>query len=371
MMAVLALAMFSPAYADKETSIGGTIFADWYYDMSDSLDQSISPNNLDAYNTFGISRAYLTGKGKLSDKTWGKITLDVNPANAYMRLKYAYIQWKFYTQPQFDLSMKFGLQGTPWIDEMNAVWGRRYLEKTPTDQLEMETSSDFGLGFVSNLGEKGKWGTANLAIFNGTSYSAPGDNNNAKDINLAVFLNPLNSNADFAKTEIGFQYYTGTLNAYDDTSMVQDDYKKTLISAMANFQYRKLAALGVEYDAYTSPQYLDGGGIWADTSDNKATAMAIFGTLWFADLAKGNKMLETTDLFFRYSTFDPDGDDHDLGGGVLNEMKYTEMIIGVECVPVKGFSTSLNYRSTKITDLPTPADDISASYLYLNMGLSF
>ena len=189
---------FSIASADKEVKVGGQIFAQWYYDMSDTLENSRSGeiygvDEFDSYSTFGINRAYIYTKAKLSEKTWGKVTVDVNPAIDYIRLKYAFINWKFFSQENFDLSTRLGLQGTPWIDEMNATWGRRYLEMTPTDQLGMETSADFGLSFASNFGEEGKWGYARLAFFNGTSYTAPTENNPTKDINLAMFSFPLNA----------------------------------------------------------------------------------------------------------------------------------------------------------------------------------
>ena len=344
--------------------------------MSDTLAYSRSGADFDNYSAFSIQRAYINAKAKLSDKISGRVTVDVDPANDYIWLKYAYVNRKLFSQENFDLSARLGLQGTPWIDEMNATWGRRYLEMTPTDQLEMETSADFGLSFGSNFGEDGKWGYARLAFFNGTSYTAPAENNPTKDINLAVFLTPLNANPDFAKSKIGFQAYSGTLNSYGDSAQVKDDYKKTMISIMGNLQYRELFAIGLEYDSYKSPQILDAFdrlpfGIWPDTSDNKVTAIAIFGTLWFADLAKNTPLLQNTNLFFRYMMVDPDADDHDLGGGNNFETSINEFIFGVECEPVKGVATALNYRAEKIKDIPGRDDDISNSYLYLNMLLAF
>ena len=375
-VALMVLFAFSVASAEKEVKVGGQIFAQWYYDMSDTLDFSRSNVDFENYSAFSIERAYLYAKAKLSEKTSGKVTVDVNPDNAYIRLKYAYINWKLFSQENFDLSTRLGLQGTPWIDEMNVVWGRRYLEKTPTDQLGMETSADFGLSFGSNFGEEGKWGYAKLAFFNGTSFDDPGEDNPTKDINLAVFLAPLNANPDFAESKIGFQVYSGTLNSYNDSLDVKDDYKKSMISIMGNLQYRKLFAIGVEYDSYKSPQILDivdmGFGTWPDMSDNKVAAIALFGTLWFADLAENTPLLQTTNLFFRYMMIDPDADDHEIipPGGINFETSANEFIFGIECEPVKGVAAALDYRAEKIKDIPL-MDDISNSYLYLNMLLAF
>jgi hypothetical protein len=375
---LMVLFAFSIASADKEVKVGGQIFAQWYYDMSDTLDYSRSDVDFEDYSAFSVQRAYIYAKAKLSEKTWGKVTVDVNPDIGYIRLKYAFVNWKLLSQENINLSTRLGLQGTPWIAEMDAVWGRRYLEMTPTEQLGMETSADFGLSFGSKFGEEGKWGHARLAIFNGSSYEDPGDDNPTKDINLAVFLTPLNANPDFAKSKIGFQVYSGTLNSYVDSAQVKDDYKKTIISIMGNLQYRELFALGLEYDSYKSPQILDVtdrgfGGAWPDLSDNKVTAIALFGTLWFADLAENTPLLQTTNLFFRYMMVDPDADDHEIipPGGINFETSANEFIFGVECEPVKGVAASLNYRAEKIKDIPLMTDDISNSYLYLNMLLAF
>ncbi len=373
---LMVLFAFSIAIADKEVKVGGQIFAQWYYDMSDTLDYSRSDVDFDNYSAFSIQRAYLYAKAKLSEKTWGKVTVDVDPGNDDIRLKYAYINWKLFSKESFDLSTRLGLQGTPWIDEMNVVWGRRYLEKTPTDQLGMETSADFGLSFASNLGEEGKWGYAKLAFFNGTSFEDPSEDNPTKDINLAIFLTPLNANPDFAGSKIGFQVYSGTLNSYNDSVDVKDDYKKSMISIMGNLHYRELFAIGLEYDSYTSPQILDvvdmGFGTWPNMSDNKVTAIALFGTLWLADLAENTPLLRTTNLFFRYMMVDPDADDHEIvpPGGINFETSANEFIFGAECKPIKGVAAALNYRAEKIKDIPG-RDDISNSYLYLNMLLAF
>ncbi len=372
-IAAMLLLAFSVASADKETGFGGKIYAHWYYDLSDSLQYSMSNTDFDSYSAFGVSRSYITGWAKLTDKSSGKVTIDMNPANNNIRLKYAYLKWNLFSGARIGVWSKFGLHETPWIKGMNKTWGRRYLAKTPSDVLGMETSSDNGISVIGKLGEKGKWGWASLSIFNGASYSSPWDNNPNKDINLAAFIAPLNGNADFAKSTVGFQYYSGTLNSYntsDTTAQVEDDYRKSLISAMANFQYKKLFALGVEYDSYNSSVELGtANNMWLDSLgnvvENKATAIALFGTLWFEELMKDNEKLKSLNVFFRYAMFDPDGDDLD------SEMNTTEMIFGVECAPYKGLKTSLNYRSDTVKDLGVGVDDISNAYLFLNAQFAF
>ena len=74
----LALGMFSMASAEKKVSFSGKVFAHWFMDLSDEDQQTLESDGFDSYNTFGVSRTYLTGKAKLSDKAYGKITFDVN-----------------------------------------------------------------------------------------------------------------------------------------------------------------------------------------------------------------------------------------------------------------------------------------------------
>ena len=93
--------------------------------------------------------------------------------------------------------------------------------------------------------------------------------------------------------------------------------------------------------------------------------MAIFRTLWFEELAQNSKMMKTLDVFFRYLTNDPDAED------LFTEMKESELIVGVECVPVKGFAASLNYRTNAQKDLGAGVDDITNSYLFLNTLFEF
>jgi len=379
LVVILGLLMFSVASADKEVTLGGEVFSHWYMDISDTLDAfgNRSDVQFDSYNSFEITRAYLTGKAKLSDKTYGRVTVDIDPGDNNILLKYGYVGWKFYENEQIKMGAKMGLVETPYIYNMDKAWGRRYISMTPLELTGMQSSADFGLSFWCKFGEDAKWGKANLSLFNGPGYMNPDENNPTKDIDLTVFLTPLNANPDLAESKVGFQFNTGKVNAYNDSSDVEDDYKKTIISFMADFRFAKLFNLGVEYNSYTSPFILDVLGVGlnnfaGDRSDIKINSISIMGGLWFGELMPDSKALSTLDLFFRYIMLDPDADDHtNIGYGAAYEVKANEMLIGVECAPIDGFKTSVNYQTDKITDLGPGVDDITNSYIYLNMGLMF
>jgi len=379
LVVILGLLMFSVASADKEVTLGGEVFSHWYMDISDTLDAfgNRSDVQFDSYNSFEITRAYLTGKAKLSDKTYGRVTVDIDPGDNNILLKYGYVGWKFYENEQIKMGAKMGLVETPYIYNMDKAWGRRYISMTPLELTGMQSSADFGLSFWCKFGEDAKWGKANLSLFNGPGYMNPDENNPTKDIDLTVFLTPLNANPDLAESKVGFQFNTGKVNEYDDSLQTADDYKKTIISFMADFRFAKLFNLGVEYNSYKSPYILDvlnmiPSNSATDDSDIKINSISIMGGLWFGELMPDSKALSTLDLFFRYIMLDPDADDHtNIGYGAAYEVKANEMLIGVECAPIDGFKTSVNYQTDKITDLGPGVDDITNSYIYLNMGLMF
>jgi hypothetical protein len=376
---LIALLIFSPASADKEVKFGGEVFSHWYMDLSDTLDAfgNRSDVDFDSYNEFGISRTYLTGKAKLSEKTFGRITVDVNPSDDMIHLKYGYIGWKCVQSEPYSFGGKLGLVENPYINNMDWIWGRRYISMTPSEITEMQPAADFGISMWGKLGEKGKWGRGYLSLFNGTSYMSPDENNPSKDIDFTLFLTPLSAQPDFEKSTIGFQFVTGKVNAYDDSAQTSDDYKKTLISFLADLRYSGVFNLGLEYNSYKSPYVLDVLGVGlnnfaADQSDIKVNSISIFGTLWFGEFMPDSKVLSTLDLFFRYVMLDPDGDDHDnIGYGAPYEVKASQMMIGLECSPIKGLKSSLNYQQDKITDFGAGIEDVTNSYLYLNMGLWF
>lgn len=379
MALIIGVLLFSIARADQEVLFGGELFSNWYYDMSDSLTDfgNRSQVNFDDYNNFEITRAYLTGKARLSDQTYGRITFDVDPSDNDIMLKYGYVGWRFFQNEQLRLGAVMGLLETPYIYNMDKTWGRRYISMTPLEMFEMQPSADFGLSLWGKFGEDGKWGKAFFSFFNGPGYMNPDENNPTKDVDFTVFLNPLNAQPDFAESKIGFQFNTGKVNAYNNSTQTDSDYDRSVISLMADFRYAKLFNLALEYNSYTSPYILDVldvglNNFAADRSDVKINSLSLFGALWFGEVMPNANAIQTLDLFFRYIMLDPDTDDHNnIGYGIAYETKASQMIIGLECAPVKGFKSSLNFQSDKIKDRGTGADDVINSYIYLNMGFWF
>ncbi len=148
-----------------ETKVEGRIYNNW------TLNTTEGANN---FNNFDLSRSYLTAKSKLSDYTNVNITMDLRSIDNYkgyaMILKYGYAAWK----PKFAngyLTASLGLQPTKYIEAVdNLFWGRRYILNSTSDLNGFLTTSDLGITLSTDLGKKGSYGSAGVAVLNGTKY---------------------------------------------------------------------------------------------------------------------------------------------------------------------------------------------------------
>ena len=320
------LAAPSAAQSD-DTKISGRLFSYWGMDLTDGSASA---------NEFGLGRAYLTVKSKLSEFTSLRITTDLRQAEDAdgntqynIILKYGYIDWK----PAFgnnSLKIRFGLQPTPYISYQNKLWGRRYLSKTVADLNEYLTTSDLGLSVNIALGNDGKLGQITTALFNGTSYKALGEKNSQKDFNVYVRLNPFWENEDFKRTALVAQFYYGTQNIIISNLVEASDYKHQLISVGGLLAYRNTFDIGMDLNWYTLGQ----GPLANDFSQS---GLSVHATLYFTDMTDENSLLNTLNIFGRIDLNDPNTNLANDGNNYL--------IAGIEIVPTKGFKTSINIRS--------------------------
>ncbi len=351
MVMLLMAVMISGSLRAAETSVHGRLYTHWEYDMTDGAD---------GMNDFGLGRAYVTVKSKLSDYTSVRITSDLRESTIddngklqtryYVIIKYGYLDWK----PAFAkkaLTLRVGLQPTPYIDFQNKLWGRRYLAKTVGDVNKFLTTSDPGVSAYLALGEKGKMGSLALAVLNGTSYSNLGDLNKQKDINLFAQLMPLTGSEDLKKSAVVAQYYKGIQNMSFDSTMDAGDYKNDILSVGALLAYRGLFHVGADLNWHT-----EGQGAGAD--EIKESGASLHGTLFLGEFIKDSEALRTLNLFGRYDTFDPNTDAEDD--------KEKLLIVGVECNPTKGFKASVNVRSTGFDD-----DSTTEKQLFVNTLFKF
>jgi len=345
LLVVFAMATTASVFA-ADTKVNGRLYAHWMMDLSDGAD---------SFNDFGLSRAYVTVKSKLSDYTSVRITTDIRETGSFdgytIILKYAYIDWK----PAFGrgvAALRLGLQPTHYIDNMNSLWGRRYLEKTVGDLHSFLTTADLGAGLTINLGDEGRFGNIAGNIWNGTSYTDVEELNTNKDLSGFLILTPLAENDDLKRTALVGQVYFGTQNTEIGIDETASDWDRLLLSFGGMLGYRNTLDLGADVNLYSQGQ-------GPDTEDLKESGFSFFAAIYLEDVVADESPLRTLNFFGRMDMYDPNTDVDDNGN--------TLFIGGIECVPVKGFRASVNLRT--VSYQAEGAD--SETYLFLNTLFKF
>src|SRR5437867_5963821 len=174
--AVAAARLAAQAPPPPQVTVGGVVYGQYLYQLKDSLGAGDQ-------NQFSIQRAYINGVGKCSGGLQTRVTGDRQPSgsgNQMLRLKYAFAAW---TPAGSDLTYKFGLLHTPWLDWEEALWDYRMQGTMALDRNGYATASDFGAGI------DGKWQddqvNAQLTVVNGEGYSG-GTGDNRKDVMARV-----------------------------------------------------------------------------------------------------------------------------------------------------------------------------------------
>ena len=159
-----------------QVTVSGVVYGQYLYQLKDSLGAGDQ-------NQFSIQRAYINVVGKFSGGLQTRVTGDLQPSgsgNQMLRLKYAFAAW---TPAGSDLTYKFGLLHTPWLDWEEALWDYRMQGTMALDRNTYATASDFGAGI------DGKWQddqvNGQLTVVNGEGYSG-GTGDNRKDVMARV-----------------------------------------------------------------------------------------------------------------------------------------------------------------------------------------
>lgn len=344
----------------SKTTVKGKLFTHGMADFSDGSG---------SYNEFALSRAYVTLKSKLSSDFSLRITSDLKPIDHKYNiiLKYAYLDWS----PSFanhNAKLRFGMQPTQYIDNMNALWGRRYVEKTVSDMHHFITSSDLGISSILGFGSKSKYGFASFALLNGTSYTDVQEINDQKDFNLVVLVNPFKDLKAFKKSAFMMQFYSGTQNEHlgefmsidtdvtpadtSFTTVVASDWKQQIISVGGLFAWNYTIDVGFDFNFAT---YGEGAG--HDALSTKG--LSFFGAFYLKELMHDTPFMKSLNFFSRVDFYD-----HDTSHENDSE---TAIIIGLESKPVKGFKMAINYRSTSFEDSAHDSD----SKFYVNTIIKF
>ncbi len=146
-------------------TVGALVYGQYLYELKDSLGAGHQ-------NQFSIQRAYVNVVARLANGVYARVTSDIAPSgtgNQTLRLKYAYAAW---TPTGSDLTAKFGLLHTPWLDWEEALWDYRMQGTMALDRNKYMTAADFGAGLDSKWNNDQVNGHAGLG-----KYTAGGDRN--------------------------------------------------------------------------------------------------------------------------------------------------------------------------------------------------
>ncbi|HET7152196.1 MAG TPA: hypothetical protein VFJ29_00380 [Candidatus Kapabacteria bacterium] len=370
-------------YGDIKFS--GNLYSFYYYNMTNtqpannSFPQETTEPAALGYNQFDIERMYFTAQSQLSANTAFRLTTDVyrnalfpasqSAAASYIvrdtsgkvqkitipatpssyfnglsvRIKYGYFDWK----PASDLTLRFGLQQTPWFDLVETAWGYRGVQQTAADKNKFIASAD--LGFSAGWAFPDKYGSLTAYIFNGQGYTAP-EFDRFKDVAVKLEVNPFPGDESLKGLKIAaFDYMGSRLLTYaGQIANAGQSNNPLAYNSMGGmvWYHNDMWSLAVEYDIHTIGTGVAGTGVQAGqtlVSDSTAssTVLSIFGSI------KGPGDMKDWALFARLDMFNPITST--LPANVTytaSNTKNTFIIAGVSCQVSKGLMLALDYQGT-------------------------
>ena len=172
-----------------QLTVGGVVYGQYVYQLKDSVDALGA--SAGHQNQFSIQRAYINLLGRFGGGITTRVTTDIAPANVgnqQIRLKYAFLGW---TPTNSNLTYKFGLVQTPYVDWEETLWDYRMQGPIAVDRNFYMSSADVGAGV------DGRWNNeqvnAQFLFFNGEGYSGGvGDNHKDAGARVSVRLSKTN-----------------------------------------------------------------------------------------------------------------------------------------------------------------------------------
>jgi hypothetical protein len=174
--------------------VGVTIFADYTIQQQPKIHDA--DNNEVTLNSFNITRSYVNVLGNITRNISFRLTPDITRETGIgsalngsytFRLKYAYAEWNLADRISAGSFARFGMQPTPWVEFIDAVYRYRFQGATFEDREGFLPSSDTGAAFHYNL--PGQYGDIQAAVFNGETFQRA-EVNDQKSVQLRGTLRP-------------------------------------------------------------------------------------------------------------------------------------------------------------------------------------
>ena len=329
-LSVFSVAGAIPAAA-ADVKFGGLIHGQWGMYTSNVNSSNVG---LKGKNEFDITRIYITGEGKFSPTVKGKIVVesngtqvngstDAHKANAAF-LKNAFITWT----PLEPLSVEAGMIGMPWIGFEEKIWGRRFVQKTYTDQQGMFNSADKGIGVLYTI-PKG-YGDVHAAYVNGEGYNvqeAVSGDGRYKDAAVRVSISPMPENEWVG----GMKFHMYVQNGQQGSGEAK---RRDRYLAGVSYQGKKGHLM---YSAVKSYQ-------GNNTSNTDTPSVGSYNRrTWGQSLHGSFKFHELASVFGRFDTFSTEAARLSATGATTADTDaFNRGILGVDYKLAEGVMVSLN-----------------------------
>ncbi len=312
-MKKLLLISFLASLFAQDGKFSGVIFYNYTYDLSEEQD---------GYNSFDLSRVYLTYQQNLSESVSYKFQTDIDPKASpkSVYLKNAKVDWKL---PAGKLTL--GLQGMNIFNVTEKTWGYRYLEKSPMDRHKFSSSADMGAAFSGKLHNI----QYSLMLTNGSGYKNPENDKYKKFSTQFVYGEKKLSSAK--GYNFGFSFSTEP--AENESATTQTTTVTGFFGGLSQEKFR----FGAEFDLKSVSE-----------TEGAEQILAFYGTY---NISAKLSALVYVDL-------------HDADNSTDNNTE-TYTIAGLEYKPVKGIIITPNIRMT------TPENGEGTSVAMVNFQFKF
>jgi hypothetical protein len=345
-IAVVGVAASAMALDVKPT---GRIYANFNYNLSGypDWDERYGEND---FAEFELARAYMGVKASFTDE-WSAVVVGdvsrskqtkVNPIydedtgelldvevsekkGAYTYyVKYAFGQY----QPFDPFGFRIGIMNTPYIDRYEKAWGYRYVEKTPSDRVGWDASSDLGFAFLGEF--PGGTGSYYGMLRNGEGYKNP-EVDSGKGAHVRVVLTPFQGSEATKNLQLTSAY------EYERQQRQDPEITAQMFNGLLSYKYMVNKSfgfnLGAGYDWLNTATDVDG-------EDAITSAIAHgYGVIY---------MPYHLALFGRVDLLDPDTENDEDTHGYQDESTY--ILGGISIDPVKNISFALDVKTTMYTE---------------------
>jgi Phosphate-selective porin O and P len=184
------------APADQPSiKLGVLVFADYTIQQEPKIKDA--DGNTVTLSAFQVTRSYINVTGNITRNISFRLTPDITRetgvgsslnGSSTFRLKYAFAQWNLDDHLTKGSYARFGLQPSPWLEFIDAIYRYRFQSPTFVDREAFLPTSDAGASFHSAL--PGDYGDVQAGVFNGEGYSRP-EVNDQKSVQVRGTLRPL------------------------------------------------------------------------------------------------------------------------------------------------------------------------------------